>query len=125
MKEETFRKLIAYLGRYESARKGNEILPILLESDIELLQRAGFSLPSNPPIKIKPNLGKGDKALLYFFFYFIWKRNNTTLKDSKDQIALFINTWFQLDVPVTPDALRKHTIEANFENGLKDIWSKR
>lgn len=125
MKEETFRKLIGYFGRYESAIKGNETLPILLESDIELLQRVGFSLPSNPPEKIKPNLGKGDKALLYFFFHFIWKKNATTLEDSKGQVALFINTWFQLDVPVTPDALRKHKVEVSFENSLKGIWVKR
>ncbi len=125
MKEETFGKLIGYFGRYESARKVNEKLPILLESDIELLQRVGFSLPSNAPLKIKPNLGKGDRALLYFFFHFIWKKNATTLKDRKDQVTLFINSWFQLDVPVTPDALRKHKVEANFEKGLKDIWVKR
>lgn len=125
MKEEVFRKLIGYLGRYESSKKGSERLPILLESDIELLQQVGFTLPSDPPMKIKPNLGKGDKALLYFFFYFIWKRNATTLEDSKDKVTLFINTWFQLKVPVTPDAIRKYTIEANFENGLKDIWAKR
>lgn len=125
MKVEVFRKFIGYFGRYESARKGNETLPILLESDIELLQQVGFSLPSNPTIKIKPNLGKGDKALLYFFFHFIWKKNATTLKDSREQVALFINTWFQLDVPVTPDALRKHKVESLFEKGLNDIWSKR
>lgn len=125
MKEETFRKLIAYFGRYESAIKGNETRPILFESDIELLQQVGFSLPANPPNKIKPNLGKGDKSLLYFFFHFIWKKNATTSNDTREQVALFINTWFQLEVNVTPDALRKHKVEPRFEEGLNGIWAKR
>jgi len=136
----TYRRLIAYFGRYESLKKEKaprskskastienpkKFIQLLNESDIELLQDVGLSLPSKMGKKIKPNLGIGDMSLLYFFFHFIWQHNTSSLTSGREQMALFINSWFQMNKVVTPDALRKHNVPTDFEEGLKIIWDKR
>ena len=136
----TYRKLIAYFGRYPSLKKEKaprsrikvstieapkKFLQLLNESDIELLQDVGLSLPSKIGKKITPNLGIGDMSLLYFFFHFIWQHNTNSLTSGRMQIALYVNTWFQLKKVVTPDSLRKHNVSTDFKEGLESIWDKR
>lgn len=135
----TYRKLIAYFGRYESLKKERaprsrskastienpkKFLQLLNESDIELLQDVGLSLPSKMGKKIKPNLGIGDMSLLYFFFHFIWQHNTSSLTSGRTQMAQYVNSWFELENVVTPDALRKHNVSTDFTEGLKVIWNK-
>ncbi len=136
----TYRKLIAYFGRYKSLKKERaprsrskastiedpkKFLQLLNESDIELLEDVGLSLPSRIGKKIKPNLGIGDMGLLYFFFHFIWQHNTSSLTSGRTQMARYVNAWFELEHVVTPDALRKHNVSTDFEEGLKFIWDKR
>lgn len=135
-----YRKLIAYFGRYPSLKKervprsrikastiepSKKFLQLLNETDIELLQDVGLSLPSKIGKKIEPNLGIGDMSLLYFFFHFIWQHNTNSLTSGRKQMALYVNSWFQLESVVTPDALRKHNVSTDFKEGLEAIWDKR
>jgi hypothetical protein len=102
-----------------------KFLQLLNETDIELLQDVGLSLPSKTGKKITPNIGTGDLSLLYYFFHFIWQHNTIRLTHGRRQMALFVNSWFELENVVTPDALRKHNVPTDFKEGLESIWGKR
>jgi len=136
----TYRRLIAYFGRYESLKKEKvprskskasttespkKFLQLLNESDIELLQDVGLAIPSKKGKKIKPNIGIGDMSLLYFFFHFIWQHNTGSLTSGRAQMVKYLNCWFEFENDVTPDALRKHNVSTDFIKGLNAIWDKR